>query len=280
MRIRKRYMLLAFASVAALAVGGVAHAITDNVSTLSGSKICLSGTSCTSIALPRDTYKPASLFIHTGTVYAHPAEASLCGKAATVTLYFDDDGKLNLTGIPKCTATFNAGTTIAQAWERCGPGADTAPEVNAYMSPPNAVSGRVSTSPPSNFNGCSLTFNGPTVGGNPTVLLFSRVTLQPNGTANCSNMATNSTGNTTVLLTGTITDMPASSDFGKKLRVPNIDAAPVPLDDYTAVTKRASVISARCHDTNKILNIKATFQYSGTGQPTDTVNKTQPCTIG
>jgi hypothetical protein len=276
MRIRKRYVMLAFAAVAALAVGGLASAShTTNVSTLSGSKI-------TPSKLPRDTFRPASLFVHTGTVYAHPAEASLGGRAATVTLYFDDDGKLNLTGIPKCTASFNAGTTIAAAWERCGPGADdgAGPEVNAYLSPPGAVSGRVSTSPPSNFNGCALTFNGPTVNGNPTVVLFSRVTLQPNGTANCANPATNQTGNTSVILRGTITNMPASSDFGKRLRVPNIDSSPVPLDDYKALTKRGSVISARCHDGNKILNMRATFQYSGSGQPTDTVNKTQACTIG
>jgi hypothetical protein len=275
MRIRKRYVMLAFASVAVLAVGGLAFAshTNDNVSTLSGSKI-------TPSQLPRDTFKPASLFVHTGTHYADPAQASLGGKAKTVTLLFDDDGKLNLTGIPKCTATFGSGTTISAAWERCGPGADQAGEVNAYLSPPGAVSGRVSTSPPSNFNGCSLTFNGPTVGGNPTVVLFSRVTLQVNGTADCSSPATNTKGNTTVVLKGTITTMPASSDFGKRLRVPNIDAAPVPLDDYTAVTKRGSVISARCHDTNKILNMRGIFQYSGSGQPTDTVNKTQACTIG
>ena len=56
-----------------------------------------------------------------------------------------------------------------------GPG-----EVNAYLSPPNAVSGRASTSPPSNFGGCTLTFNGPTAAGNPTVVLFARVTTTPN----------------------------------------------------------------------------------------------------
>ena len=79
---------------------------------------------------------PATLFVHTGTVYAHPTQAALGGKAKTVTLLFDDDGKLNLAGIPMCTASFGGGTTIAQAWERCGPGADGPGEVNAYLSPP------------------------------------------------------------------------------------------------------------------------------------------------
>ena len=78
--------------------------------------------------MPKNTYVPANLFVHTGTVYAHPNVPSLGGKAKTVTLLFDDDGRLNLTGIPKCTAAFSSSATIAQAWERCGPGADTAPE--------------------------------------------------------------------------------------------------------------------------------------------------------
>jgi hypothetical protein len=255
-------------------VSGIAFANhTSNVSTLSGSKI-------TPSTLPKTTFKPASLFVHTGTVYAHPNDAAQGGKAATVTLYFDNDGKLTLTGIPKCTATFTSGTTIAQAWERCGPGADGPGEVNAYMSPPGAVSGRTSTAPPSNFNGCTLVFNGPNnAAGNPTVLLFARITTIPNGTPNCANPATNAAGNTSVTLKGTITAA-GIADFGRKLTVPNIDAAPLPLDDFTATVKRGSAISARCADTNKTLNIRGRFHYSGSGQPDDIVNKTQQCTVG
>jgi hypothetical protein len=272
-RIRKRYVVLAFACTAALAIGGLASANhVSNRSTLSGSKITPSN-------LPKNRRVPITLFVHTGTVYAHPNDAGQGGKAATVTLLFDDDGALNLRGIPRCTASFTSGTTIAQAWERCGPGADGPGEVNAYLSPRSGVSGRVSTAPPSNFNGCSLTFNGPRRNGNPTVLLFSRVTLVPNGTANCSNPATNTSGNTTVTLRGTITTMPASSDFGRRLRVPNIDAAPLPLDDYTSKTRRGDVFTARCFDGNRILNSRGIFQYSGSGQPTDVVNHRQTCTV-
>jgi hypothetical protein len=280
MRIRKRYMLLAFASVAALAVGGIASANhISNTSTLSGTKICLSGNSCTSVALPFNTYKAVTLFVHTGTVYAHPNDLDQGGRVSKVSLLFDDDGKLNLTGIPQCkNHGFGAGTTIAQAWERCGPGADTAPEVNAYLSPPTAVSGRASTAPPSNFQGCTLTFNGPTnAQGNPTVVLFSRISFA--STANCGSPATNNAGNITVILTGTITNA-GIADFGKKLSVPLPQSLPVALDDYTSTTRRASVFTARCHDTNKTLNIRGIFEYTGSGQPTDVVNKTQPCTIG
>jgi hypothetical protein len=274
MRIRMRYVTLALASVAVLGVGGLAFATPPdpNTSSVQGSKI-------TPSTLPKTTFVPITLFTHTHTTYANPGDKPNGGYAKRVTVYYDDDGTLNLSGIPKCTATFSSGTTIATAWERCGPGADTAPEVNAYLSPASGVSGRTSTAPASNFNGCTLVFNGPTVNGNPTVLLFARVTLIPNGTANCANPASNASGNTTVTLKGTVTAA-GIPDFGKKLTVPNIDQLALPLDDFTATTKRASVFKARCHDTNKILNIRGKFEYSGTGQPADIANSTQACTVG
>ena len=83
--------------------------------------------------------------------------------------------------------TSPAGTTIAQAWERCGPGADTAPEVNAYLSPSTAVSGTASTAPPANFAGCTLVFKRSAT----SVLLFTRVALLQNGAPQCANPATN-----------------------------------------------------------------------------------------
>jgi hypothetical protein len=60
--------------------------------------------------------------------------------------------------------------------------------------------------------------------------------------------------------------------------VPNIDQLPLPLDDFKAKVKRGGAFKARCRDTNKRLNLRGTFQYSGSGQPTDTVNKTFACT--
>jgi hypothetical protein len=269
MRIRRHFAILACTSVALLAVGGVAYA--NNVSSVAGSKI-------TPSSLPLNTRAPISLFTHTHTNYTNPGNKSAGGYAKTVQVLYDDDGTINLTGIPRCTATFGGSTTIAQAWERCGPGADTAPEVNAYLSPPGAVSGRASTAPASNFGGCTLVFNGPVVNNQPTVILFARMTLVPNGTPNCANPATNSSGNTSVTLKGTITNA-GVADFGKKLVVPNIDLLPLPLDDFTATTKRASVFTSRCHDGNHTLNIRGIFAYSGTGEPTDTANATQQCTV-
>ena len=279
MRFRKRYFILAFAAVAALAVGGVASANhTSNVSSLPTWNV-------TPSALPGTGGGPSGsgtsaavrLDVQTHTNYSHPGDKAQGGYAKQVRLDFDDDVLLNLAGIPSCTATFASTTTLSQAWERCGPGADTAPEVNAYLSPFTAVSGTSSTAPASNFPGCTLVFKKSAT----AILLFARVTLVANGTANCASPGTNTTGNTSVTLTGNLVNQgTAGGDYQWKLTVPGIDNLPLPLDDFTATTKRASVISARCHDSNKRLNLRGTFQYSGTGQPTDTVTTSQPCTIG
>jgi hypothetical protein len=219
------------------------------------------------------TTAAVGLNVQTATVYAHPGDAAQGGKAKTVTLLFDNDVVINLTGIPSCNANFTAGTTIAQAWERCGPGADTAPEVNAYLSPATAVSGTASTAPPSNFPGCTLVFKR----SSTSLLLFSRITLAQNGTPNCANPATNTAGNTSTILTGNLSNV-STPDFKTKLTVPNVDQLPLPLDNFKATIKRGNVFKARCKDNNKLLNLRGTFQYSGTGQATDTVNKTKACT--
>jgi hypothetical protein len=79
-------------------------------------------------------------------------------------------------------------------------------------------------------------------------------------------------------LTGNLSNVSNTPDFKTKLTVPNIDQLPLPLDDFKAKIKRGNVFKARCQDTNKKLNLRGTFQYSGTGQATDTVNKTKACT--
>jgi hypothetical protein len=282
MRFRSRYLAFAIASVAALAVSGVASAShISNTSSLPTWTVAPS-------ALPGSggggnggsgTTAAVALTVQTATVFAHPGDASLGGKTKTVTLLFDNDVVINLQGIPACNATFTAGTTIAQAWERCGPGADTAPEVNAYLSPATAVSGTVSTAPPSNFPGCTLVFKRSA----SSVLLFSRVALIQNGAPNCANPATNTAGNTSTILTGNLSNV-STTDFKTKLNVPNIDQLPLPLDNFKAKLKRASVFKARCKDNNKLLNLRGTFAYSNDGaggnpnQPNDVVNKTKACT--
>ena len=198
MRIRRRYaILVAVAATAFAAFGAAGAAQANNVSTLPTWNV-------TPSALPGPGGTPpfanAQLTVQTHTNFTSPGNKPAGGFAKTVTLSFDDDVKLNLAGLPSCTATFGGSTTIAQAWERCGPGADTSPEVNAYLSPPTAVSGTASTAPASNFNGCTLVFKKSAT----QVLLFARMTLVANGTPNCANPATNSSGNTSVSLAGTL----------------------------------------------------------------------------
>ena len=274
----KRRVAFVLASAAAFAVGLIAYA----ASAAAVPPPCNPGTSATDNkscvnfqvlpSNPHTTSTPASLFVHTHTNYAHPGNKAQGGFAKTVTLLFDSNFTITPGTIPKCTTAQLSGKNISQAWATCGPGAGAAH--NAYLSPATAVSGKTSTAPTSNFDGCTLVFNGPTSGGNPTVVLYARVTLVPNGTANCASPATNTSGNSTVLLTGTIA--PAGvAGFGKKLTVPGIDALPLPLDDFTAIVKRGSYFKAKCAPSP--WNVRGTFAYSGTGQAPDVSNPTQAC---
>jgi hypothetical protein len=294
MRIRKRYLMFAFASVAAFAVvGGVASA-DHGPGGNTGTKCTAAVTNCqdNTSALPTWNVAPnalpgsgdggtnggtgtlaaVALTVQTHTWYAHPGDSLQGGKVANAALWFDNDVAVNLSGIPSCTATFNGGTTIAQAWNACGPGAGAAN--NAYLSPPTAVSGTISTSPPANFAGCNLIFKKDAT----HLLLFARATFA--ATANCGSPATNNTGNSTVILTGTISTQAITPDYKTKLNVPLPATIPLALDDFKSTVKRASVFRGRCRDTNKLLNLRTTFTYtdSQTEQPPDTVNKTKACT--
>jgi len=282
MRHRRKFILLALASVAVIAVSGIASA--NHISNTSS----LPTWNVTPNALPGNggggsggsgTLAPVQLDIQTASVYTHPNDAAQGGKVKTVTLLFDNDIGVNLSGIPSCTANFGAGTTIAAAWERCGPGADTAPEVNAYLSPSTGVSGTVSTAPPSNFGGCNLVFKR----SSTSLLLFARVALIQNGAPQCANPASNTGGNTSTTLIGNLTTT-NTTDFKTKLTVPNVDQVPLPLDNFKSKVKRASVFRGRCRDTNKLLNLRGTFAYTNDGaggfpnEPNDIVNKTKACT--
>src|SRR6476620_7948090 len=271
----KRRVAFTLATAAAFAVGFVAFA----ASAAADPPACNPGTSATDNkscvnfqVLPNHSATSNSLFVHTHTNYAHPGDKAQGGFAKTVTLLFDNDWAITAGTIPKCTTAQLSGKNISQAWATCGP--TSGATHNAYLSPATAVSGQTSTAPPSNFPGCTLVFNGPTVGGNPTVILYARVTL--GATADCATPASNTSGNTTVLLQGTIA--PAGvAGFGKKLAIPGIDALPLPLDDFTALLKRGSYFKANSC-TPSPWKVRGTFAYSGTGQAADVSNPTQACT--
>jgi hypothetical protein len=260
LRIRRRYAIPALTAAALFALAGLAWA--NNVSS--------QNFTFTPSKAPKTTYKNGKIFVHTHTNYTHPGVKAQGGFAKTVTLLFDNDFKFNTTGVPKCAGTFSSTTTLKQAYAACGPNAGASK--NALVG-----TGTASTAPASNFPGCVAAFNGVPSGANPTIVLFTRVTLVQNGTANCANPGSNSTGNTSVTLKGTLTNAGVAG-FAKKLTVPNIDTAPLPLDDFTTTVQRGNYVQGKCSHTPKTWKMRTTFAYSGAGEAADTVNATQACT--
>jgi hypothetical protein len=267
MRNRKRHgVVLALAAVAALALVAVAVAAPDgNSSSVTGSKISPS-------TLPKTTYKAATLTVHTHANYANPGSSTQGGFTDHAQIYFDNDGKLNATGIPTCDKSKVSGTkSLKQAMAACGSSKVGSGTAAAYAGA-------------NQIHGCALVFNGKKNGsGQPTDLIFTRVNAAPPFTMSCANPASNQAGNTNVLLVGSIKPNPSSlgSDFagGKMLDVPNIKAAsPLPLIDFNVKVNKGKYITARCHDANKQLNIKAKFTYTD-GQ-SDSPSSTQTCKVG
>jgi len=267
MRNRKRYgVVLALAATAAMALVAVAMAAPDgNSSSITGSKF-------TPSKLPQTTFKNGALFVHTHTNYAHPGNATAGGYVNRAQLYFDDDGKLNTTGIPTCDKTNISGTkTMKQAMAACGTALVGKGKATAFAGA-NVV------------HACVLLFNGKkNSAGQPTNLVFTRANAAPPFTIDCSNPSNNTAGNTNVLLVGTIKSNPSTlgGDFsgGKMVDYPNIQAAsPLPLTDFQVTVQRGGFISARCHDTDHKLNFKGKFTYSD-GQ-SDNVSTSQACTVG
>jgi hypothetical protein len=266
MRIRMRYgAVFALAAMAAVTLVGIAMAAPDgNSSSVQGSKFSPS-------TLPKTTFKAGSLFVHTHAHYAHPGVAAQGGFTNRAQLFFDNDGKLNVSGVPTCAKSKLSGNiTMKQAIAKCG----------------SALVGKGKATALAGLNtvhACVLVFNGKKSGTHPTDLVFTRAQASPPFTINCSNPKNNTHGNTTVLLEGIIKSNPSSlgSDFagGKMVDFQNIQqASPLPLTDFKVTVKRGKYISARCHDSNHKLNIKGKFTYSD-GQ-SDTVSSNQTCTVG
>ena len=131
-------------------------------------------------------------------------------ETTSVTLRFDNDIALNLTGIPVCPSSELTGKNMAAAYEQCGPNADGNPasEGNAYLSAAGNVSGLGSTVPPANLVACTMIFKGAT---NNALTIYARAPVA-NGTTGCNNPATNTGGSATVLFTGNLT-APASPTY-------------------------------------------------------------------
>ena len=267
MGIRMRYVAPLAAAVALAVVGVAAAAPNGNSSSLQGSGF-------QPLKLPKNTYKNGALIVHTHANYAQPGNVPQGGYTDHAQIYFDNDGKLNTSGVPKCDASKISGNiSMKDAMAACG---------NAKVGTGKAQALTVLPAGAKTVQGCVLVFNGkPNASGQATDLIFTRFQVSVPSSINCANPATNQNGNVTVLLNGTVKPNPASlgADFkgGKMLDVPNIPRT-LPLSDFLVTTQRGNYITARCHDANKQLNIKGKFTYSD-GQ-SDTVSSAKPCTVG
>jgi hypothetical protein len=269
MRIRMRYGApLALAAAIAVGVVGVAVAAPN------GNSSSLQGSGFNPIKLPKNTYKSGALIVHTHANYAQPGNAPQGGYTDRAQLYFDDDGRLNPTGVPRCDkAKISGNITMKAAMAACGTSKVGTGRAQALTVLPAGAR---------TVNGCVLVFNGkPNAAGQARDLIFTRFQVSVPSSINCANPAGNTAGNVTVLLEGTVKPNPASlgPDFsgGKMLDVPNIPRT-LPLSDFLVTTQRGNYISARCHDANKRLNIKGKFTYSD-GQ-SDTVASQKACQVG
>ncbi len=253
MRIRRGlFVTLAVAAAAALGAAAIAVGAPDGNNSTAKVKVFPK-------KLPKEKRKPAKLLTHVSTDYAHPAVKPQGGFVKRTQIWYDDDGKINTKGIPKCTKNL-ANTTMGHAMALCG---------KAKVGSGTAVA---TSTQNASIKNCVLVFNGPKKGGKPTVLLHTRV----QGT-NCGKPKGNNSGSLTILLTGVI--KPASGDYGNQLDVKNIDSAPLPLKDFKATVGggKSKYIKARCHDKDHTLNAKAKFTYSD-GQ-SDTVKSKSTCEV-
>src|SRR3954447_9018918 len=158
MRIKRRSaVVLALAAAGALVTAGVALAAASSTVTLN----------FTPSNLPTTTFQSGKLGVHTHTNYTNPGNANPGGATQRAQLFFDDDGKLNTTGIPRCDPASVGSGDMAHAMSVCGTAKVGAGKAQAITNGGALL-----------LNGCVLVFNGkPTASGQPTSLVFTRVNV-------------------------------------------------------------------------------------------------------
>jgi hypothetical protein len=204
--------------------------------------------------LPKTTLKATKLRTITTTGCQAPCSGAGAIKPVTkAKVSFDNDIVFNVKGIPTCAKSKLDGKTTAQARNACP---------RAIVGQGKALVGVAGDpSPGAQVAAVITAFNGPKKGGKPVIFLHTRV---------------NAIANTTIL-TGVLNKV--SGDYGNRL---DVTVPPLTANSATKVfdvtVKHGGYIRAHCHDSNKILNYKGTFTYSG-GEPSRTVKAKQACKV-
>jgi hypothetical protein len=192
-------------------------------------------------------------------------------------LRFDEHIAIDLSDIPTCPASELVGRDwISQAWEQCGPGADGNPpsEGNAYLSMgigPNVSGILDSTIDNWNFIGCVLIFKG---ANNAQLTIYANWVFGSTPSA-CDNPE-ELTGEPILLHTGTLRRDTAGPD-NWVLTVPLLNSPPVPMGDLYATLRRADAFQAGCPAGTSPFSMRAEWDYTAPGDPTDFDWAPDPC---
>jgi hypothetical protein len=259
---RRLAVTLAVAAAGAWAVTGIALAgVASNGDNSNIDKFAVSPSK-----LPKKKFKAASTTFDLSNVYANPGNGNPGGAVHRTQIYVDDDIKFTPSAAAKCNpASISGNIPMSQAMAACGKA--------------KVGSGPVAASANGAFviNGCALLFNGTPQGGKPTLLAFARTQVSNPSNISCADPANNNQGNASVLLQGILNK--GSGDFGTLLDFNNIEqASPFPLTKFYAKVKKGNYISAKCHDSNKTLNVKVAWTYNDGTQEIESAS--QKCKVG
>src|ERR1700752_613940 len=179
--------------------------------------------------VPRDRYEAGAIRVHLRT--AVPART----RASRIRFDFDNHFRFAPGGVPVCPRKdiASSGVDMAAAMARCG---------SAKVGDGTAQASDADTT----FNTCVLIFNGPrSEDGVPTVLLHVRVHLPPQP-ADCSDPASNHSGDATLLVVGFLGHSKLDG-YGRELRFNRLNRVqPVPLIDFDLTFRGGDYASARC----------------------------------
>jgi hypothetical protein len=266
----RKHLVWILAAILAISVAGYAWARADTETSKATVKV-------TPSKLSKTKFKNASLAVETSTLNNSDTGGTPTnpttqpGPTNDVKLQFDDDLKFDPKGLGQCDINNLQGTTTAGAKAACGKEQVGAGSATVCFAP---GVGTGCITPPGannpNLHAVVTAFNGKPNGGKPTILLHSRV--ENGGFTN------------TTVLTGTLTKQNAG-DYGYTLDVP---VGPLPAssitDFQTKVGKTFKVkgkkhyyVTARCHDSNKHIDMKSTFHYTDSGESTDTDHEFSTC---